>query len=286
MTTKQLAVIESKKELTVTDVRKQVNLIQNVMKSVMEEGVHYGTIPGTNKPTLYKPGAEKLMMTFRLRAEYDELPGSIEEKDFISYKIECRLFSIETGQEVGSGRGTCNSREKKYKTRTVYANKATDEEKEIGKLEKRPAQNGGSYEVYVVPQDPWDLQNTIYKMSCKRANGAAILNTTAASDIFSQDIEDLPEGTIEPDYKKSTRKPDTQTPKSKKQTPKKSEKENHSEDKILPAEKSNIRKMLAKLDLTEEQYFTGKKLNDLLRGEASDVLKDLAEQLNDKLEKK
>jgi len=38
-----------------------------------------------------------------------------------------------------------------------------------------------------------DMANTVLKMACKRAMIAMTLNVTAASDIFTQDIEDLPE---------------------------------------------------------------------------------------------
>jgi hypothetical protein len=193
---KQELVVVKETSLTATDIRKQVNLIQEVMKNVMKENVHYGLVPGCgNKPTLLKPGAEKLMMTFRLAAEYEELPGSCESDTQVLYKINCKLTHIPTGLIIGNGRGTCSSKEKKYKTRAVYSNKATDEEKAIGKLEKRTTTNG-VVEVYIIPQDPWDVQNTVYKMACKRALIAAVLNATAASDIFAQDIEELPEGTV------------------------------------------------------------------------------------------
>jgi hypothetical protein len=189
-------------QLTAVDIRKQVNLIQSVMKEVMQgpskenpQGVHFGIIPGCKKPSLLKPGAEKIAMTFRLGARFEELPGSIENDTFICYKINCELFHIPTGLVVGNGRGTCNSKEKKYRTRMVYANKATPEEKAIGKLEDRVGDKG-KYSVYVIPQDPWDVQNTIYKMAMKRAQVAAVLNCTAASDLFTQDIEDIPEGTV------------------------------------------------------------------------------------------
>jgi len=77
----------------------------------------------------------------------------------ISYKICCELIHIPTGHIVASGLGTANSLEKKH----------------------RNAQ-------------PWDIQNTLYKMACKRALVAATLNATAASDIFTQDLEDgIPE---------------------------------------------------------------------------------------------
>lgn len=192
----QELVVVKETSLTATDIRKQVNLIQEVLKNVMKKDVHYGLVPGCgDKPTLLKPGAEKLMMTFRLSAEYEELPGSSESDTQVLYKINCKLTHIPSGLVIGNGRGTCSSKEKKYRTRAVYANRATDEEKAIGKLETRNTRTGKT-EVYVIPQDPWDVQNTIYKMACKRALIAAVLNATAASDIFAQDIEELPEGTV------------------------------------------------------------------------------------------
>ena len=213
MEKRELAVVKES-PLTAVDIRRQVNLIQEVMKNVMKENIHYGKVPGCgDKPALLKPGAEKLMMTFRLAAEYDELPGSNESDTQVLYKINCKLTHIPTGLVIGNGRGTCSSKEKKYRTRAVYANKATDEEKSIGKLEKRNTKTG-PVEVYIIPQDPWDVQNTVYKMACKRALVAAVLNATAASDIFAQDIEELPEGTVIED-EPTTGKPVVAMPKEK-----------------------------------------------------------------------
>lgn len=215
-------VIAQERQLTAIEVRKQVNLIQEVMKNVMKENVHFGVVPGCgDRKVLLKPGAEKLAMTFRLSPSYVELPGSGETDDQVRYKIECTLTHIPTGRIVGTGLGACNSKEKKYRTRSVYANKATDEEKTVGKKETR-TNSRGSFEVYVVPQDPWDVQNTVYKMACKRAFIAAILNATAASDIFTQDIEELPEGTVieENGSAPVTTKPPVEMPKAKTEPPK------------------------------------------------------------------
>lgn len=225
MEDKELITIE--RPLTAIEVRKQVNLIQEVMRKVMKVNEHYGIVPGCGvKPTLLKSGAEKLVMTFRLGAEYDELSGSVEGDDFICYKINCRLIHIPTGRVVGNGRGTCNSKEKKYRTRAVFVNKATDEEKNIGKPDTRISKDGKKYDVLIIPQDPWDVQNTIYKMACKRALIAAALNATAASDIFTQDIEDLPEGTMIED-ETMTHKPEVSMPQEKKvEPPKMAEKVN------------------------------------------------------------
>ena len=142
--------------MTAVEMKAQVQRIQEIMQAVMKEGEHFGKIPGTPKPTLLKPGAEKLIATFHLAPQYNELPGCREEDHFISYKIKCELQSIVTGYLIASGLGTCNSRERKYQK-----------------------------------AEPWDIQNTLYKMACKRALVAAVLNATAASDIFTQDLEDM-----------------------------------------------------------------------------------------------
>lgn len=218
---KDLVVVQGNSQtVSAIDLRKQVNLIQEVMKAVMigptkehPEGVHYGIVPGTKKPSLLKPGAEKLAMTFRLGSVFEELQGSTESDSFICYKINCQLFYIPTGNVVGNGRGVCNSKEKKYRTRMVYLNKATAEEKVIGREEERTGDKG-TYKVLIVPQDPWDVQNTIYKMACKRAMVAAVINATGASDIFTQDVEDLPEGTVQEEHQQSG-KPHVEQPKEK-----------------------------------------------------------------------
>ena len=53
--------------MRVDEVVQQVQLIQDIMRAVMKDGEHYGKIPGCgDKPSLLKPGAEKIMLTFRM----------------------------------------------------------------------------------------------------------------------------------------------------------------------------------------------------------------------------
>jgi len=68
--------------LSISDVKTQVNLIQNLMKDVMKENEHYGLIPGCNKPSLWKSGAEKILFTFRLTPDYEEI-NVTENDEFI-----------------------------------------------------------------------------------------------------------------------------------------------------------------------------------------------------------
>lgn len=186
--------------MSVDGLLKQVQLIQNVMKKVMKENEHYGEIPGTNKPTLLKPGAEKLCLTFRLDPAY-EIIREVREKEFIAYTIKCNLTHIPTGQSIASGIGSCNSRETKYRYRSENTGNPVPKEywdnrdsSILGGSQYKPRKKDGRWFIFeqVENDNPWDLDNTIIKMACKRALVAATLNATAASDIFTQDLEDLP----------------------------------------------------------------------------------------------
>lgn len=175
------------------DIRAQVNLIQEVMQAVMKQDVHYGKIPGTPKPSLWKPGAEVLCATFRIAPSYQI--EDLSTSDSIRYRVRCVGTHQTTGVVLGEGIGECSTGEEKYKWRKAASRKEFDATPEnmrrikygYDKFERR------EYEVQQVRTEPADLANTILKMACKRAQVAMSLNTVAASDIFTQDIEDLPE---------------------------------------------------------------------------------------------
>jgi len=188
----------------------QVTLIQNVMSRVMKKDEHYGVIPGTDKPTLLKPGAEKLCLTFRLDPDY-EIIREVREKNFIAYTIKCSLAHIPTGNPIASGVGSCNSRETKYRYRSQNTGKPVPKEywqdrdsEKLGGPQFSPRKKDKQWVIYeqIENENPWDLDNTLMKMACKRALIAATLNATAASDIFTQDIEDMPAEIITGEKKK------------------------------------------------------------------------------------
>jgi len=199
--------------LSVVDIKAQVNLIQHVMHEVMQKDQHYGVIPGTGtKPTLLKAGAEKLCLTFRLDPQYE----ITERQDGIHLHVtsKCTLFHITTGQRYGSGMGSCSTREAKYAYRT-QARKCPSCGKEA--IIKGKEEYGGGWLCFkkkdgcgakfpdgdqtiegqtsgrVPNEDVADQYNTVLKMANKRSLVAAVLNATAASDIFTQDIEDMPQ---------------------------------------------------------------------------------------------
>ena len=186
----------------VAEIKAQVNLIQHVMRDVMKSGEHYGTIPGCgDKPTLLKAGAEKIAMTFRLATDIEvestDLGGGHRE-----VMVKVTLVSPE-GQRLGSGVGTCSTMEGKYRYRQEVVPGAavpkeywdTRDPALLGGANRKPQKRDRVWVVVerVDHDNPADYYNTVLKMAKKRALVDAVLTTTAASDLFTQDVEDMGE---------------------------------------------------------------------------------------------
>lgn len=155
-------------EMTVADVRAQANLVRQVLQEVMQEGHHYGSIPGAKGTVLFKAGAEKLAVTFRLAPSYEvetkDLPNG--HREFI---VTCRMTHITSGTELGSGVGSASTMETKYRYRW---------------------QGEGKNRVRRENPDIADVYNTVLKMAKKRAQVDATLTVTGASDIFAPEPEE------------------------------------------------------------------------------------------------
>lgn len=175
------------------DIRAQVNRIQEVMRAVFKEGTHYGRIPGAgDKPVLFKPGAEVLCTTFRIAPEF-RVEG-LGDGDTIRYRVTCVGRHQGTGIVLGQGCGEASTAEEKYRWRAAVCDEefgATDVDRRRVKYGK--SQGGGFYTANQIRTNPADLANTVLKMACKRALVAMCLIVTAASDCFTQDLEDMPE---------------------------------------------------------------------------------------------
>ena len=176
---------------TAAEIRATVNLIQEVMQAVMKDGVHYGTIPGTTKPTLYKAGAEKILSTFRIGVDPEVEDLSTEDEARV--RVRARGVHQSTGQYLGAGVGECSSNEDKYRWRATVSDAewhATPEDRRRIKY-ARIRKSDDTGETRQVRTHPADIANTVLKMAKKRAQIDLCLTVTAASDVFAQDIEDL-----------------------------------------------------------------------------------------------
>lgn len=203
---------------TVKDALMRYQAMKEFVDGILKPKVDYGTIPGTSeKPTLLKPGAEKLASFFGLRPTFsvnervDDWTGENHGGEpFFLRDYKAQLYR--NGELIGEGCGSCNSWENKYRYRNAkrvcpMCGKETiiKGKQEYGGGWLCFAKNGGCGAKFkdndpqitgqelgkVKNPDIFDQVNTIDKMAQKRALIAAVLIATNASDYFTQDIEDF-----------------------------------------------------------------------------------------------
>jgi len=177
----------SGRSLSAVDLREHVNLIQEVMQAVMKKDTHYGVIPGCKQPSLYKAGSEVLLTTFRIAVSVHV--EDLSTADCIRYRVRTVGTHQGSGVVVGEGIGECSSDEDKYKWRRCF----TKDEFEATPESRRRLKFTKFGKDMQVRTEPADLANTVLKMAKKRAQIDLTLTATAASDIFTQDVEDIPE---------------------------------------------------------------------------------------------
>lgn len=122
MNDKALTTIKEKRELSLSqkvaiETRNREIMTEFITKH-MKDGTDYGSIMigGRNsKPSLFKPGAEKIASLLKLRAdvirdnETWEMSGS--KPGLFCYR--CNLYALSTNELVGMGLGACSLEEKK-----------------------------------------------------------------------------------------------------------------------------------------------------------------------------
>lgn len=181
---------------TIAEIKTNVQMVQHVMRELMVADVHYGRIPGTDKPSLLQPGAELICLTFQWAARYSQ--DDLSYSDCVRYRSTCELYSRQTGLFVGSGQGEASSDEEKYRWRRAVSKAEWDAAPEDRRRVKIAKGKGGStYEINQVRIEPADIANTVLKMANKRALIAAARQASACSDMFAQDLEDMSDGTRE-----------------------------------------------------------------------------------------
>lgn len=153
-----MMIIDGLKLDRVQDSMNKINQFQKVIQGALVESHDYGqAFYGSSKPSLLKPGAEKILMLLGLSSEYEIIEKIQDyEEGFFSYTIRCIL--TKGGQVITEGLGHCNSKEKKYESDK---------------------------------QDKFMLGNTCLKMAKKRAQVDAALTVGSLSNIFTQDLEDM-----------------------------------------------------------------------------------------------
>jgi hypothetical protein len=202
--------------MSIQDAVDRHQMVVQFVGAMLKSDIDYGVIPGTNKPTLLKPGAEKLLTFFGLTKRFTVLEkvedwrGGDHGGPFFYYMYRCALYNGD--RLIAESDGSCNSHESKYRWRKAEREcptcgkaaiiKGRDEygggwvcfKKKDGcgaKFRDGDASIEGQQVGRVENPDMADLVNTIQKMAQKRALIAATLLAVNASEFFTQDLEDM-----------------------------------------------------------------------------------------------
>ena len=150
-----IAIIDTVEVAQVEATMRKISQFQQVIQNTLHQNHDYGIIPGTDKPTLLKPGAEKILMMMGLRSEFEIVDSTRDfEKGFFQYQVRCKLYRGDI--LITEGLGAANTKERKY-----------------------------------LKQDPFTIDNTVLKIAKKRALIDAVLLVASLSEVFTQDIEDM-----------------------------------------------------------------------------------------------
>jgi hypothetical protein len=202
MEEKQVAKRETVLDLDISKMQdglKKIKQFQSLVQTLTTKDVDYGVIPGTKKPTLLKPGAEKIAKLMGLCDQYEILKEEENYKEkFFAYTFKCKLVSISSGALISEGVGSCNSWESKYKYRWVYSSQLPPEYKDIETRKDLVTRWRGKIPQYRLEnEDIYSQVNTILKMAKKRSLIDAVLSAGRLSEVFTQDLEDVPVETEE-----------------------------------------------------------------------------------------
>jgi hypothetical protein len=172
-----------------------IDLKRQFLKNNLNEGIDrdYAVIPGTNKNSLLKPGAEKLLDWHGFYASF-EIKAQVEDwdRDLFAYTYRCIIRQRGTNVILGDCEGDCSTMESKYRFEWKYLNDipaGLDPKSLVSKNFGNQEHPRIKYQVVIA--NAADKRNTVRKMAQKRAFIGATVLATATSDLFTAD--ELPE---------------------------------------------------------------------------------------------
>ncbi len=143
--------------------------VNSFIDKILKPDIDYGKVPGSDKDTLLKPGAEKLCSFFGLSPRFeavtvieDWIGKDYNSEPFFYYRYKCSLYSGD--RLIAEGEGSCNSRESKYRYRWV----PRDQVPEILNIDSLKTKPGSDFQFdfaiekaetagkYGKPQEYWD----------------------------------------------------------------------------------------------------------------------------------
>lgn len=207
----ELAVHESQggaiAEYSPETVIQRLSGIHELMRRAMQPDIDYGKIPGTgSKPTLLKPGAEKLCLMFRLAPKY--ATQKTFDGQHLTVESTCQIVALD-GTFLGEASAMASTKESKWAYRKAERICPTCQKPAIikGKAEygggwicwsKKGGCNAkfadgaaaieGQQTGRVANEDMADSYNTVLRIAEKRAYLAAVRLVTGCSSIFDEEF--------------------------------------------------------------------------------------------------
>lgn len=176
--------------MSLAELQQHLHLVQSIKDQLMKPNVHYGLIAGASKPTLLKPGAEMLALAFRIADGYEV--EDLSSHGHVRYRVICTGTHLVSHEVLGMGMGEASSEEDFFAWRDATA-REYEATPDADRRERQVWEEGCTH--VLIPQirtSPADVANAILKVASKRAKAAMVLNVTASSDCFTQDLEDMP----------------------------------------------------------------------------------------------
>ncbi len=174
--------------------------VADLIAKGLQQNVDYGVIPGTQKASLLKPGAERLLKAFGCTTKYLLVDKNTDHNEVVKWTKEKKIYRDGRFSHKEPVNGESHGVYRYVYKAQVVKNLGgcpkcgTEQEMLIGESDGSCSTLESKY-----IDRPRDSENTVVKMAQKRAMVAAVLNAFGLSDRFTQDVEDLKPD--EPEYR-------------------------------------------------------------------------------------
>lgn len=199
----------------IEEAKNKFDMVRQYTANCLTKDIDYGKVSGIAKPSLLKPGAEKICSLFGLSPKFSCVDkvmnwtgeGNPDNEPFFYFEYRCDLYR--GGEFVASCDASCNSWEKKYRYRRRELTCPN-----CGKPLRKSKNSDGYYcwakqggcgatfqsnDPRITNQpigevrnfDTAEQVNTFQKMAQKRAYVGATLIACNLSEYYTQDIEDM-----------------------------------------------------------------------------------------------
>lgn len=168
-------------------------IMTKYVRDEMVDGHHFYRFKDSDPPALTQEGAYLICGLFNVIL--GPVKQTIVREDDGHFTVVSNAQVLNSnGICVATGDGSATTREKKHAGRWVKPDMVPIHlDKDKLKYRSGTNQGGGKWEQYLIPNEELgDLENTIIKMSAKRATVAAVKKLPLVSELFATDPRDLP----------------------------------------------------------------------------------------------